>query len=218
MMKLNSTTLIMLIASAMSLCIEAAQTKPHINLQEGIPGIRSLFLFRPETAKPLNEIVDVLLVNESPLTRAEREIIASYVSYLNECKFCCTIHTAIAVHLLDGDAKILQAVKEDYTTAPISAKLKSLLAIAAKVQQDAKTVSDQDVANARDCGATDIEIHDAVLIAAAFCMYNRYVDGLRTFTPDDPAMYAHRAALVAQLGYVKLNVPSTERKLNENTK
>lgn len=211
MMKLNTTTFIILIASTMSLCIEAAQPKPHITLKEGIPGIRSLFLFRPETAKPLNEIVDVLLVNESPLTRAEREIIASYVSYLNECKFCCTIHTAIAVHLLEGDAKVLQAVKEDYTTAPISQKLKSLLAIAAKVQKDAKTVGDKDVQDARDLGATDIEIHDTVLIAAAFCMYNRYVDGLRTFTPDDPAMYAERAALVGQLGYVQLNVPSAAK-------
>lgn len=186
-----------------------SQKRAHISVQEGIPGIRSLFLFRPETAKPLNEIVEVLLVSESPLTRAEREIIASYVSYLNECKFCCTIHSAIAVELLGGDAKTVQAVKDNYKTAPISEKLKSLLAIAAKVQNDARAVSDEDVSNARAHGATDIEIHDAVLIAAAFCMYNRYVDGLRAWTPsEDSKMYAERAKLVAEHGYVKINVPA----------
>lgn len=185
--------------------------RAFINVQEGIPGIRSLFQFRPETAKPLNEIVEILLVQDSPLTRGEREIIASYVSYLNECKFCCTIHSAIAVELLNGDAKLLQAVKDDYRTAPISEKLKALLAVAAKVQKDARTVTDQDVQNARDLGATDIEIHDAVLIAAAFCMYNRYVDGLRAFTPDDPKMYEERAKLIAQIGYVKLNVPQSTK-------
>jgi uncharacterized peroxidase-related enzyme len=182
--------------------------KPHIAVQEGIPGIRSLFAFRPETARALNEIVEVLLVQPSPLSRGEREIIAAYVSYLNECKFCCTIHTAIAVHLLDGDAALLQAVKDDYVTAPISEKLKALLTIAAKVQNDARTVTDEDIKRARDLGATDIEIHDTVLIAAAFCMYNKYVDGLRAWTPDDPKMYAERAALVAKLGYLQLNVPS----------
>ena len=149
-------------------------------------------------------------MQDSPLTRGEREIIASYVSYLNECKFCCTIHSAIAVELLNGDAKLLQAVKDDYMTAPISEKLKALLAIAAKVQKDARTVNDQDVAKARDLGATDIEIHDTVLIAAAFCMYNRYVDGLRAFTPDDPKIYEERAKLIAQHGYVQLNVPQTK--------
>lgn len=181
-------------------------TRAHIPLQEGIAGIRSLFLFRPETAKPLNEIVEILLVQESPLTRAEREMIASYVSYLNECKFCCTIHSAIAVELMHGNASILQAVKNDYTTAPISEKLKALLTIATKVQHDAKSVSDQDVQEARNLGATDIEIHDAVLIAAAFCMYNRYVDGLKAWTPEDPKIYEERAKLIAANGYVKINV------------
>lgn len=202
------SALLIFVSSSTSIPIE--QQSPHITLKEGIPGIRSLFTFRPQTARPLNEIADILLVQESSLSRAEREIIASYVSYLNECKFCCTIHSAIAVHLLQGDSDLLQAVKNDYTTAPISEKLKALLAIAAKVQKDGRTVTDEDVQHARNCGATDMEIHDTVLIAAAFCMYNRYVDGLRTWTPDDPHMYAERAALVAQLGYVQLNIPPIE--------
>ena len=179
-----------------------------VPVQAGIAGIRSLFLFRPETARPLNELAEVLLVKESPLTRGEREMIASYVSYLNECKFCCTIHSAIAAELMNGDTHTLQAVKDDYTTAPISEKLKALLAIAAKVQGNARSVTEEDVQKARDLGATHQEIHDTVLIAAAFCMYNRYVDGLNAWTPNDPALYQERAKLVAALGYMKINVPA----------
>ena len=190
-----------------NVCASQEHVRAHIPVQDGIAGIRSLFLFRPETAKPLNEIVEILLVQESPLTRAEREMIASYVSYLNECKFCCTIHSAIAVELMHGDASILQAVKNDYKTAPISEKLKTLLTIATKVQHNARSVSDEDVQEARNLGATDIEIHDTVLIAAAFCMYNRYVDGLKAWTPEDPKIYEERAKLIAANGYVKINVP-----------
>ncbi len=181
------------------------EKQPHIPLQEGTAGIRSLFIYRPETSKPLNELAEILLVGDSSLTRGEREIIASYVSYLNECKYCCTIHSAIATELLNGDTEILQAVKKDYTTAPISEKLKTLLVIAAKVQKDARTVSDEDVRMAHVQGATDLELHDTVLIAAAFCMYNRYVDGLATWAPQDPKFYEERAKLIAQNGYAKLN-------------
>lgn len=204
---MNKYVLWLVTASNVVLAYEN-QHRAHIPVQEGIAGIRSLFLFRPETAKPLNEIVEILLVKESPLSRGEREMIASYVSYLNECKFCCTIHSAIAVELMEGDATILQAVKDNYQTAPISEKLKALLAIASKVQRDAKTVTEEDVQRARDLGATHIEIHDTVLIAAAFCMYNRYVDGLKAWTPEDPKIYEERAKLIAANGYMKINVPA----------
>jgi uncharacterized peroxidase-related enzyme len=214
MTHVNKYALIIFLAGNVHFFVKAEKNntsqRAHISVQEGIPGIRSLFAFRPETAKPLLDIAQVLLVAESPLSRGEREIIASYVSYLNECKFCCTIHTAIAIALLDGDAKILQAVKDDYKTAPISEKLKALLAIAQKVQKDARMVSDEDVMEARNQGATDVEIHDTVLIAAAFCMYNRYVDGLNAWTPDDPKMYEERANLVAANGYM-VSMPSNSK-------
>lgn len=195
---------ILLLSCLLSASVSYAQ--PHIAVPQGIAGIRSLFMFRPETSKPLNELVEVLLVNDSTLTRGERELIASYVSYLNECKYCSSIHGAVAVELLDGNKDIWQAVKADYTTAPISEKLKSLIAIAAKVQADAKSVSDADIQAARALGATDLEIHDTVLIAASFCMYNRYVDGLATFAPSDDKFYEDRAKMIANIGYMKLNV------------
>jgi uncharacterized peroxidase-related enzyme len=173
----------------------------HIPLPEGIPGIRGPMMFRPETAAPLNQLVEVLLRGPHPLSPGERELIATYVSAQNDCTYCQTIHGAIAAHHLNGDELLVSCVKSDFESADISPKLKALLAIAGKVQQGGKNVTPEDVARARELGATDLEIHDTVLIAAVFCMCNRYVDGLATWAPEDPDFYRQRAALVAKNGY-----------------
>jgi uncharacterized peroxidase-related enzyme len=174
----------------------------HITLPEGFPGIRGPMMFRPETAKPLNELVDVLLRGPSTLSPGERELIATYVSARNDCTYCQTIHGAIAAYHLAGNEELVQRVKLDFEQAGISEKLKALLAIAGKVQLGGKNVTSEDIARARGLGATDLEIHDTVLIAALFCMCNRYVDGLATWTPEDPDFYRQRAAIVATNGYV----------------
>jgi len=175
---------------------------PHITLSESLPGIRSLFAFRPETARPLNELVDVLLRGPHTLSPGERELIATYVSAENDCRYCQTIHGAIAAHHLGGDEALVAQVKADPQGAPISEKLKALLAIAGKAARGGKHVTPEDVARARAEGATDVEIHDTVLIAAVFCLCNRYVDGLATWTPEDPDFYRQRAVVVATHGYV----------------
>ncbi|MBV9773394.1 MAG: peroxidase-related enzyme [Gemmatimonadetes bacterium] len=172
----------------------------HVAVTEGRPGITGLLEGYPETGALLNGLAQTLLRRPAALTPAERELIATYVSSLNRCVFCCTTHGAAARHLL-GDGAVVDSVIADYPTAPVSDKLKSLLAIAAKVQQGGRTVDDDDVRAAREQGATDAEIHDAVLIAAAFCMYNRYVDGLATWAPDDPRMYDEIGARLAANGY-----------------
>jgi uncharacterized peroxidase-related enzyme len=174
---------------------------PHINLPEGVPGIRSAFQFRPETAGPLLELAEVLLRGPNSLTSGERELIAMSVSSLNDCDFCHASHRAAAAHHFGGDYGLVDAVRQDRIAAPISAKLKALLAIAAGVQQGGKYVTPEDVAAARKEGATDIEIHDTVLIAAAFCMYNRYVDGLATFTPTGHEAYDEMGRRMAHQGY-----------------
>ena len=174
---------------------------PHISLPEGLPGIRGSMAFRPETAKPLNELADVLLRGPHTLSPGERELIATFVSSQNDCRYCQTIHGAIAAHHLDGNEDLVIQVKADPQHAAISDKLKALLVIAGKTAEGGKRVTAEDVARARQHGATDLEIHDTVLIAAAFCMFNRYVDGLATWAPDDPDFYRARAALVAELGY-----------------
>ena len=173
----------------------------HITLPEGLPGIRGPMAFRPETAKPLNELVDVLLRGPSTLTPGERELIATFVSARNDCRYCQTIHGAVAAHHLGGAEDLVVAVKTDPDRAAISDKLKALLVIAGKTAESGRLVTAADVEKARSLGATDLEIHDTVLIAAVFCMCNRYVDGLATWAPDDPAFYRQRAALVAENGY-----------------
>ncbi len=174
---------------------------PHINLPEGLPGITSALAFRPETAKPLLALAEELLRGPNSLTSGEREMIATFVSARNDCYFCQTSHRAAAAHHLGGDYALVDAVRADYKNAPVSPKLKALLTIAGKVQESGRNVTAEDVAAARNEGATDREIHDAVLIAAAFCMYNRYVDGLATFTPVDPRQYDEMGARMATQGY-----------------
>jgi uncharacterized peroxidase-related enzyme len=174
---------------------------PHIALPEGVPGIRGPMQFRPETAGPLNELVDVLLRGPHTLTPGERELIATFVSSQNECRYCQTIHGAIAAHHLGGDENLVACVKTDFRHAAISEKLKALLVIASKTARSGRLVTSDDVARAREQGATDLEIHDTVLIAAVFCLCNRYVDGLATWAPADPDFYRQRAAIVAEHGY-----------------
>jgi uncharacterized peroxidase-related enzyme len=185
----------------------------HIELPAGLQGIRGPMAFRPETAKPLNELAEILLHQPNSLAPGERELIATYVSYLNDCYFCQTVHGAIAAAHLDGDEDLVRRVKADFFHADISAKLKALLVIASKVQRGGKHVTAGDVEEARNAGATDIEIHDTVLIAAAFCMYNRYVDGLATWQPEDEDLYRQRGKKTAKEGYVQMSreyIPQAE--------
>ncbi len=174
---------------------------PHIQLPEGIPGILGPMTFSPETAEPLNALAEVLLRGPNSLTPGEREMIATYVSSKNDCFFCQTIHGAVAAHHLGNNERLIQEVNLDFEAAPISGKLKALLAIAGKVQKGGKNVTSADIARAREHAATDKEIHDTVLIAAAFCMYNRYVDGLATWAPHDPEMYRQNGKRLAEQGY-----------------
>lgn len=180
---------------------------PHIDLPEGVPGIIGPMMFRPETAKPLNELAEVLLRGDHSLTRGERELIASYVSSLNDCHFCETSHSTFAALQLDEGWDLVEAVKKDPSTADISQKMKALLNIAAHVQQGGLNVTEADVAAARADGATDVEIHDTVLIAAAFCMFNRYVDGLATWAPQERDAYLETGQMIVDHGYVK-SIPS----------
>jgi uncharacterized peroxidase-related enzyme len=175
---------------------------PHIDLPPELPGITSAFAFRPETAKPMQELAEVLLRGGNSLTSGEREMIASYVSAENDCYFCHASHRAAAANHLEGDYALVDAVKDDYENAAVTPKLKTLLAIAGKVARSGLEVTAADVDRARAEGATDLEIHDTVLIAAAFCMYNRYVDGLATVTPTDEEMYDLMGKRMAHVGYM----------------
>ncbi len=174
---------------------------PHISIPEGLPGIRGLFTVRPETAKPLCDLANALLHDPGTLSPGERELIATFVSSKNDCLYCQTSHGAVAAAHLGGDEGLVADVKRDFESAKIPSKLKALLAIAGKVQEGGKSVRTEDIERARTEGANDLEIHDTVLIAAAFCMFNRYVDGLATWAPHEPESYRARAPTIAARGY-----------------
>lgn len=163
--------------------------------------MRSLQTYRPETAQPLNQLANVLLRGSGTLSAGERELIGAYVSSKNDCFYCQSIHGAVALEHLGCEESLLDQVKQDFEATTLPEKVKSLLAIAGLVQKGGKSVTAEAVARARAAGATDLEIHDTVLIAAAFCMFNRYVDGLATWAPQDPRFYRERGKYLAANGY-----------------
>jgi uncharacterized peroxidase-related enzyme len=176
---------------------------PHIPLEAHLPGITGLLEYRKDSAQPIRELTQFLLRGPSTLTEGERELIATVVSNGNNCTFCTTAHTA-AADLLLGETETTQKIKEDITTAPVTPKMKALLAIAALVRESGKSVTPEAINTAKQNGATDIEIHDTVLIAALFCLYNRYVDGLATALPADAGYYNTLADRLVNHGYTRL--------------
>jgi uncharacterized peroxidase-related enzyme len=180
----------------------------HIAVPEGVPGIRSLAAFRPETGVHLYELAQVLLREPSPLTPAERELIATHVSARNNCVFCMSSHAAAARELYSAQSEVVDCVIENKPTSMLSGKMKALLNIAGKVQESGKSVTQQDIDEAKSHGANDRDIHDTVLIAATFSMFNRYVDGLATLTPTDPKEYEPMGKRMATLGYVPPKKPN----------
>jgi uncharacterized peroxidase-related enzyme len=179
----------------------------HIDLQNDLPGIRGPMAFRPDTAKPLNELAEILLRDDNnTLTRGERELIGAYVSSLNDCFFCQNVHGALAQHYMQCDMQFIDDIKIDFQSATISEKMKALLVIAGSVQKGGKRVTKEQIDDAKNKEATDREIHDTVLIAAAFCMFNRYVDGLATWAPTDRQVYIERAPRRAEEGYIDFDL------------
>jgi len=176
---------------------------PYIPLEPHLPGITGLLEYRKDTGQPIRELTEILLRGTSSLTRAERELIATVVSNGNQCKFCSAAHAA-TVDMLLGESETCAAVKTDISLAPVSEKMKALLTIADRVREDGKLVTAAHIAAAKVAGATDIEIHDTVLIAGLFCLYNRYVDGMATAMPEDNSYFTMLADRLVNHGYYRL--------------
>lgn len=177
-----------------------------INLENDFPGIRGPMAYSPETGNALNELAEILLHDDNnTLSRGEREMIGAYVSSQNDCFYCQNVHGALAQYYFECDMPFIDGIKKDYQSMPISDKLKALLSIAGSVQKGGKHVTSEQIETAKSLGASDKEIHDTVLIAAAFCMFNRYVDGLNTWAPEDRQVYVDRAPMRAKDGYANLN-------------
>ena len=178
-----------------------------INLENDLPGIRGPMQYSPETGKALNELAEILLHDDNnTLSRGEREMIGAYVSSQNDCFYCQNVHGALAQHYFECDMQFIDDIKKDFDSTSISPKLKALLSIAGSVQKGGNCVTTEQTEHAKSLGATDKEIHDTVLIAAAFCMFNRYVDGLNTWAPQDRQVYVDRAPMRAKDGYANLDL------------
>lgn len=188
---------------------------PFIPVEEHLPGITGLLEYRKDTAQPIRDLTQFLLRGPSTLTEGERELIATVVSNGNKCTFCTTAHTA-AADLLLGEKETTARVKQDINTAPVSEKMRALLTIASMVRESGKAVTPEAIAQAKAEGATDIEIHDTVLIAALFCLYNRYVDGLSTALPASDSYYATLADRLVNHGYTRLPQGYDHLKNNSN--
>ncbi len=174
---------------------------PHIDLPAGVPGIIGPLTVYRESERHLDGLANAVMRGPSSLSLAQREMIATYVSHGNECYFCTNSHAAAARHLLGEHCGVMGEILADVTTAQVDAKMQALLEIADRVRRDGRLVGDEQIRRARDAGADDKAIHDTVLIAAMFCMFNRYVDGLATWAPHDPAVYEEIGARIAAKGY-----------------
>lgn len=179
---------------------------PHIDLPQGAYGITGLLTTYPASGRVLSELAQVVLRGPSSLTSAEREMIATRVSAENKCNFCAQSHAAAARHLLGPERGLVDDIVNTYDPTNLSPKMKALLYIAEKVRRDARLVTEGDVRAARSAGADEQAIHDTVLIAAMFCMYNRYVDGLATTVPPNRVVYDQMGAILAREGYVRPTV------------
>lgn len=174
---------------------------PHIVVSPDVPGILGLLKRYPETGAAINRFTVAILRGDPCLSAAERELIATYVSARNECTFCTNSHAAVARELYGDLRETVDAVLVELETAPISDRMKALLRIAGKVQRGGRYVTKEDIDRALAAGADDRAVHDTVLIAAAFCMFNRYVDGLATTTPDSDEFYQQIGKHLAAHGY-----------------
>lgn len=172
----------------------------HIDLskQEG-HGIQKLFSFSPKSAKPLLDLTQTILVEEGSLPRWFREVIASFVSDQNECQFCFMSHQSVAFALLDE--------KEIQKEVERNVMWQNLILIAQSVtKKDRRMLPEMDtlINIAKESGATDQQIHDTVLIASAFNMYNRYVDGMGlSDSVQDEKIFKGMGKRLAEHGYTR---------------
>lgn len=173
----------------------------YINTGLPFPGILELLFYKKATGSALSNLAQTLLHGPSTLTSGERELIAAHVSRLNDCECCCDSHSAAANAHFQDNGQTIRCLLESPDQLPVSDKMKSLIGLAGKVQQSGKAVTEAIIGKAKIAGATDEEIHDTILIAAAFCMFNRYVDGMGTRVPSDKQDYKKMGERMAKKGY-----------------
>jgi uncharacterized peroxidase-related enzyme len=186
----------------------AQQPGPIVGGLPDAPGILTALNLTPELGIHLRGLADELLVNDfagATISRAEREMLATATSAANDCFYCMDSHGAFATALLERDGEtervpVIDAIKTG-SSEGLGEKMGALLHIARTVQRDPFELTADDVAAAHAAGASDQDVQLAVLIASAFSMYNRLVEGFRAMTPPVTDVYAEVAARIAEHGY-----------------
>ena len=188
--------------------LERAQQEPIVGGLPDVPRIGVAMRLTPGLGVHLRGLADEILVHDYPgatLQRHEREMLATAVSAANDCLFCMDSHGAFANALLEKagatDLVPMIDVIKDGSSDGLSDKMCALLHIARTVQRDPRGLAEVDVDAATAAGATDADIQLAILIASAFSMYNRLVDGFRTRTAPTTEAYRARAVEIAEHGY-----------------
>jgi uncharacterized peroxidase-related enzyme len=185
-----------------------AQEEPIVGGVPDVPGIGAAMRLTPGLGVHLRGLADELLVNDYPgatISRGEREMLAMAVSARNDCFFCMDSHAAHATAVMElaGSTEyvdLLDGLKTG-SIEGVGPKMQALLDIAGTVQANARDLSRDQVEAACAAGATDADVQLAVLIASAFSMYNRMVDGLRARTAPSVEAYRPRAIEIAERGY-----------------
>lgn len=198
--------------------ISRSQEEPIVGGLPDVPGILTALRLTPELGVHLRGLADELLVNDfagATLVRAEREMLATAVSAGNDCFYCMDSHGAFATALLEVSGAteltpLIDAIKLG-SSEGFDAKMRALLHIARTVRREPRELTAADVAAAHAGGASDADVQLAVLIAAAFSMYNRMVEGFRAKTPPTAEAYRARASEIAAHGYSDQRVASVPR-------
>jgi uncharacterized peroxidase-related enzyme len=185
-----------------------SQQEPIVGGLPDVPGIGVAMRLTPGLGVHLRGLADELLVNDFPgatLQRYEREMLATAVSAANDCFFCMDSHGAFVHALLEREgttelAPVIDVIKHGSSDG-LDDRMQALLEIARTVRRDPLELTVADVEAATAAGATDADVQLAVLIASAFSMYNRLVDGFRAATAPTTEAYRARAGEIAEHGY-----------------
>ncbi len=195
-----------------------AMEEPIVGGLPDAPGILAAIRLTPGLGVHLRGLADELLVNDFPgatISRPEREMLAAATSAANDCFYCMDSHGAFATALLERDdaTELVPLVDELKlgSSEGFGDKMRALLQISRTVRRDPLDLTAADVEAALATGATDADVQLAVLIAAAFSMYNRMVDGFRARTPPTAEAYRERAGEIAANGYSAPQVQSVPR-------
>lgn len=171
---------------------------PFFEFLDDNAGVRQIAASDPARFAPLALFTQSVLREESPLSVAERELIAAYVSGLNACRFCYGVHSQTAAQF-GVAAPLLEALVADLDAAPVAPRLKPLLGFVRKLTLEPAKMSDADAQAVRDAGWSPKALQDAVLVCALFSFYNRLIEGHGI--KGHPELYRRNGRLLAELGY-----------------